>query len=123
MVSLDVASIDLRLLFSLGYLSQYLNIARRDQRELDLNDGFVNLYPAIKPINVSNSCVFPSIHSTKGCFKLQFWLYVPESCITKLEAPKEGSDVFYVHILSRLPEATDVNHIFLFEVLITCLDS
>lgn len=69
---------------------------------------------------VTNSHLFQNLQSPTGSFKLQFWVYVPTLFISDTiknvaSQNADKSDLIYIHIVSRLPEASDANQIALLE--------
>ncbi len=75
-------------------------------------------------IDVGNPSIYTGIHAPKGCFCIQFWIRIPQIFIDDVIARhRQGSipveiekDIVYVHILSKIPEALDLNQFSLFEV-------
>ena len=70
---------------------------------------------------MSNPVTYHGVHSPTGSFMLQFWLYIPHLFINNIidkhrESGKENlNSIVFVHLVSRLPEASDVNQLSLFE--------
>lgn len=95
---------------------------RRKSIETDQRRNCVYLHLSVKPVSVTNPHLFQNLHSPDGTFMLQFWIYVPNrfvkdsiECRLKSGTKAGHNGKTYVHVVTRIPEASDANQIHIFE--------